>query len=123
MAVSKKEYFEAIKEAMSTGEVSISPDEIIAFCDAEIEKLDHKTEKELAKQAENERLMEIVERALTHDFRPAADIAASIEEEDISAAKVQYRLGQLVKDGKAEKTDVTLNDEKGKRVVKGYRLA
>lgn len=122
MAISKKEYFEAIKEVMSTGETIINPEDIITFCNSEIEKLNRKTEKDLAKQAENERLMELVENALTEDFRSAADIAASIEEEDVSVAKVQYRLGQLVKDGKAEKTDITLNDEKGKRIVKGYRL-
>ena len=60
----------------------------------------------------------------TEEFEPIADIAARIEGEDVTVAKVTYRLTQLVKNGEAEKTELTIPGSEGSkaRKVQGYKL-
>ena len=60
----------------------------------------------------------------TEDFEPIADIAARIEGEDVTVAKVTYRLTQLVKNGEAEKQELTIPGGEGQkaRKVQGYKL-
>ena len=43
--VTKKDYYNNIIQAMQTGEVSIDPVDIVAFCENEIAMLDRKAEK------------------------------------------------------------------------------
>lgn len=125
--ISKREMFEAIKTAMETGETAIHPDLIIEFCEKEIEALDKKAAKakETAakKKAEGDELTERVFEALTDEFECIACITNKIEDEDVSIAKVQYRLGQLVKAGRAEKEEITIESDGKKRKAMAYRLA
>ena len=60
----------------------------------------------------------------TEEFEPIADIAARIEGEDVTVSKVTYRLGQLVKNGEAEKTQIEIAGDEGqkKRKIMGYKL-
>ena len=62
--------------------------------------------------------MDAVYDALSDDeFESIADIAARVEGDEVTIAKVSYRLTQLVKAGKAIKDDIKIE----KRTVKGYK--
>ena len=124
--ISKREMFEAIKAAMETGETAIHPDLIIEFCEKEIEALDKKAAKakETAakKKAEGDELTEKVFEVLTDEFECIACITEKVGDEDVSIAKVQYRLGQLVKQDRAEKMEITIESDGKKRKAMAYRL-
>ena len=111
--ITKREMFEAIAEAMETGECKINPTDVIAFCNKEIEALDKKAakakERAATKRAEGDELTDAVRAVLsTDEFEPIADIAARIEGEDVTVAKVQYRLKVLVDNGEAVKEQITV---------------
>ena len=126
--VTKREMFEAIKEAVATGEWAYDEDAVIAFCEKEIGLLDKKAAKakEAAakKRAEGDELMEAVQAALGDEFEPISEIAGRIEGEDVTVSKVTYRLTQLVKNGVAEKQEITVAGVDGgkARKVMGYKL-
>lgn len=124
--ITKREMYEAIKTAMETGETSVHPDLIIEFCEKEIESLDRKSakakENAAKKKAEGDALTERVFEVLTDEFECIACIAGKIDDEDVSIAKVQYRLGQLVKQDRAEKMEITIESDGKKRKAMAYRL-
>ena len=111
--LTKRSVYEALlKMVTETGTLDITEDELKTFCENEIALLDKKAEKAkeraATKRAEGDALTDAVRSALTGEFEPIADIAARIEGEDVTVAKVQYRLGQLVKAGEAEKEQITV---------------
>jgi len=128
--VTKRERYEAIKTLCSMAENvgDLDIDGIIAFCDKEIETLDARAEKAkeraAIKRAEGDELLEIVYNALTDEFETRDAITERIGNENISVAKVTYRLTSLVKAGRAVKdeTNVTGADGKNRR-VSVYKLA
>ena len=135
--ITKREVFVAIMKMAQDGNMHIedfaeglTDAAIVEFCANEIEHLDKKAAKakETAanKKAEGDALTNAVRTVMsTTDFESIAAIAArvEIEGEEVTASKVQYRLTQLVKNGKAEKQDVEIVDgDNKKRKVKGYRL-
>ena len=121
--MTKKEMFEKIMAAMATDV------EVVEFCEKEIAALDKKAAKakETAakKKAEGDELTEKVFEVLTAEFECIACITEKVGDEEVSIAKVQYRLGQLVKAGRAEKEEITIESEDGKkrRKAMAYRLA
>lgn len=125
--ITKRDIYEAIAQAMKTGESAMDPQEIIDFCDKEIAALDRKAEKArenaAKKREEGDALTDLVRDALTSEYAIIADITARIESDDIevTVARVQYRLNQLVANGEAEKTDVTVGEAGSKRTLKAYR--
>ncbi len=129
--ITKKEMFEAIKVGCTTGEWTVSDVEIAEFCENEIALLDKKAakakERQAAKKAEGDELTDIVKSVMsTDEFEVIADIAAKVAEIDAESTihKVTYRLGQLVKNGLAESTDVKIPATEGSkaRTIKGYKL-
>lgn len=131
--ITKREMFEAlVAYAESTdmevqvGETTVTAADFAAFATKEIEQLDKKAvkakERAAAKRAEGDALMDEVLAVLTNEFQTAAEVAAQIEDEDATVAKVSYRLGALVKDGKAVKEDIKVDREGKRAVLKGYRL-
>lgn len=120
--VTKKEMFATIKSLCADRA------DVIEFCDKEIALLDKKAAKakETAakKRAEGDELMEVVFDALSDaEFEPIATIASRIEGPDVTVAKVTYRLTQLVKAGRVEKTELVIKGAEGEktRKVQGYR--
>lgn len=110
------------------GEHIVSNEELLAFAENEIGLLDKKTEKAkeraATKKAGADELAEAVYAAMSdEEFEPIAEIVARIEGEDVTVAKVQYRLKVLVDAGKAERTELTIPGGEGvkTRKVKGYR--
>lgn len=133
--ITKREMFEAIKGLAESGALhmfdynaEISDEAVAEFCANEIDLLDKKAvkakERAAAKRAEGDELTEAVRQAMSADeFEPIAEIAARIQGDDVSVAKVTYRLGQLVKSGEAEKTELTIPGGEGQksRKVVGYK--
>jgi hypothetical protein len=107
--------------------VEITPDYIKEFAENEIELLNKKAakakERGAKKKEENDELTDAVYAVLGDDYMTIADVAAAIEGDDVTASKITYRLNKLVTTGLAEKTDVKVGGEGGKktRTVKGYR--
>lgn len=126
--LTKRSVYEALLKMVETGTLEITEDELKTFCENEIALLDKKAEKAkeraATKRAEGDALTDAVRGALTGEFEPIADIAARIEGEDVTVAKVQYRLGQLVKAGEAEKEQITVPGGEGQksRKIMAYRI-
>ena len=127
--LTKRSVYEALLKMVETGTLEITEDELKTFCENEIALLDKKAEKAkeraATKRAEGDALTDAVRAALTSEFEPIADIAARIEGEDVTVAKVQYRLGQLVKAGEAEKEQITIpaTDGQKSRKIMAYRIS
>lgn len=132
--VTKKDYYNNIIQAMQTGEVTIDPVDIIAFCENEIAMLDRKAEKAkeraAAKKADGDALTDAVRAALTDEFAITADITLKVAEAlgddaEVTIHRVQYRLTQLAKNGEAEVTDMKIEatENTKARTLKAYRKA
>ena len=126
--MTKRDMYEAIIGVMQTGETTVNPDDIVAFCQNELELLDKKAlkakERSAAKRSEGDALQDAVLEALSdEEYRTIADIAASIEGEDVTVSRVTYRLNSLVKVGKAAKSEVVVEAVGGgkKRKVVAYK--
>ena len=127
--VTKRERYESIKalvEAVGAVE-GIDTDGIVAFCDKEIATLDTRAEqaKERAaeKRAEGDELQAAVLAALTDEPASRQEVTDRIEGEDVTLAKVGYRLTALVKQGLAVKEEIAVTGEDGKsKKVAAYRL-
>lgn len=127
--VSKRDYLTAIIEAMHTGEIKYDPNDVIAFCEHEIELLDKKTakakERAAAKKAEGDELTEQIYNVLSSDeFMTIPEIVKALGDEDVSAQKASYRLRSLVEANRAEKTEITVAGSDGGKASKrvAYRL-
>lgn len=132
--ITKRDMFVAIRTLAEAGSIhiadvceNITDDMIIEFCDNEVELLDKKAskakERAATKKAEGDELTETVYQAMTEEFEPIADITARINDENVSVAKVQYRLRKLAEAGKVEKTELTIPATEGgkARKIVGYR--
>ena len=128
--VTKRERYESIKalvEAVGAVE-GIDTDGIVAFCDKEIAALDTRAEKAkeraAEKRAEGDELQAAVLAALTDKPASRQEITDRIEGEDVTLAKVGYRLTALVKQGLAVKEEIAVTGEDGKsKKAAAYRLA
>lgn len=134
--ITKREMYEAIRDLAGSGALrmqdfneEISDAAVVEFFENEIATLDKRAQKTkeraAQKRAEGDELTDAIRSAMsTEDFEPIADIAARIEGEDVTVSKITYRLGQLVKNGEAEKTQVEIAGSEGqkKRKVVAYKL-
>ena len=128
--VTKRERYESIKaliEAVGAVE-GIDTDGIMAFCDKEIATLDTRAEKAkeraAEKRAEGDELQAAVLAALTDEPASRQEVTDRIEGEDVTLAKVGYRLTALVKQGLAVKEEIAVTGEDGKsKKAAAYRLA
>lgn len=114
--------------AADEGDVVVTAEALTAFAENEIALLDKKAvkakERAATKKAEGDELTDAVRAAMSaEEFEPIADIAARIEGEDVTVSKITYRLGQLVKNGEAEKTQIEIAGGEGqkKRKVVAYK--
>lgn len=112
------------------GTVEVTAEALAAFAENEIALLDKKAtkakERAAEKRAQGDELTDAVRAVLTDEFQIIADIAAQVEGEDVSAAKVSYRLTQLAKNGEAERTEMTIpgtDGGKARKVVAFRKIA
>lgn len=119
----------AMAYAGDEGDVVVTAEALAAFAENEIALLDKKAvkakERAAQKRAEGDELTDAVRASLTGEFEPIAEIAARIEGEDVTVAKVSYRLTQLVKNGEAVKEQITVPGCEGQkaRKIMAYKLA
>lgn len=135
--ITNRNYFEAMVTLATEGQltfvnaegevVEITAEELKTWAEKNIAQLDKRNESARArtekKRAEGDALTETVYEALTDEFETIADIAARIDVEDVTVSKVQYRVAQLAKAGRAEKGTVTIPGSEGTkaRVLVAYR--
>lgn len=122
--VTKRENFEAIIAVLNDA----GREDLAAVVAHEIELLDNKAAKAKAKAAEKktegDALTAAVAATLTDEFCTIADITAKVEfEGEVSTAKVQYRLNQLVNNGKVVKEQITVGEGDSKRKLMAYAIA
>ena len=118
--MTKREAFEGIREILVNRE---DADEFVAFIDGEIGKLDARAEKERAKREEKKAIGDELKN-MVYAVIEAADGPVTIDEilaqvEGATRAKVAYRAGVLVKEGRVEKVEVKIE----KRKVVAYQVA
>lgn len=109
--------------------MEITDEALRVFAEHEIELLDKKAVKakeSAAKRKKEDPLYAVVKDALTDEFKTIADVTEDIVAagyEDVTVAKVTYRLNKLVEAGEAEKTPMKIGGgDKGKaRTVQAYR--
>ena len=136
--MTKRNVFDALINFANGGELAyetadgmadIDMDALRTFAEHEIELLEKKALKAkdtaAKKRAEGDELANAVAAALTDEFQSVADITAQVEGEDVTNAKVQYRLNALYKAGIAEKGEVVVAGAEGKKARKmvAYRIA
>ena len=128
--ITKKDKFNMIKGILEAGTVEgVDVEMLTEFVENEIALLEKKSAKAketaAAKKAEADELTVAVQAALTDEYATIAEVTAAIEGEDVTTAKVAYRLNALVKAGVAEKAEKTIAGGEGvkSRKVKSYRLA
>ena len=119
--ITKRDNFNAIIEVLTdTGREDLA--DVIKH---EIELLDNKAAKAKAtaakKKTEGDALSDAVAAALTDEFCTIADITDKVVfDGEVSTAKVQYRLNDLVKRGIATKEQVTVGEGESKRKLMAY---
>ena len=122
--ITKRDNFNAIIEVLTDA----GRDDLAKVIEHEIELLDNKAakakENAAKKKTEGDELTAAVEAVLTDELTTIADITAKVEfEGEITQAKVQYRLNQLVKNDKAVKEQITVEGNDGsKRKVMSYKV-
>ena len=124
--VTKKDVLVAIKalipedEEITIDDVVVTGEDVAAYVDTTLAQLAAKAakakERAAEKKAEGDALRDAVLAVLTDEYQPIADIAAKVEFEDVTPAKVTARLTQLVKLELANKTQIKVGDRK----VMGY---
>lgn len=121
--ITKRDNFNAIIGVL----IDADREDLAKVIEHEIELLDAKSSKAKAtaakKKAEGDALRDAVQAVLTDEFQTIADITAKVEGEDVSAAKVQYRLNALVGAGIAVKEQITVGEGESKRKLMSYKLA
>jgi hypothetical protein len=121
--MTKKDWFEVIKGIVEASN-SDQKDGAVEFIDKQVEALEAKAEKARARAQKNkeagDELRAKVQAVLTNDLQVIDDIAAQVDVEDVTKAKVTARLTQLVK-AKIAVRDIVKTEDK--RKVTAYRLA
>ena len=92
--------------------------DVVAYCENELVLLENKKvkarERQDKKRAEGDELQGMIEGLLTAEPQTRDEILAKFENEDgeLTVGKIQAKLNNLVKFGKASKTDVKTEDGK-----------
>ena len=122
--ITKRDNFNAIIEVLTDA----GREDLVDVIKHEIELLDNKAAKAKAtaakKKTEGDALSDAVAAALTDEFCTIADITDKVVfDGEVSTAKVQYRLNDLVKRGIATKEQVVVGEGESKRKLMSYCLA
>lgn len=120
--VTKKDWYAQIRAVVEASD-NEQKEGILGFIDHEVELLEAKAakaaERAASKKADGDELRSAVQAVLTDELQTIDAIAAQINDEDVTKAKVTARLTQLVKAGVAAKDMVKTEDG---RKVTAYKL-
>ena len=119
--ITEREMYTMISELLEGNE------DVVAFCEKKIAALDKKAEnakvKAAEKKAAGDELRARVEGALTDEWQTIAEVVAALDDEEVTASKVTYRLNALVDLGVAVKDETKIPSDGKTRVVKVFKLA
>lgn len=108
--ITNKSRYAAIINVLTGAPSDIETDELVNFCERQIDAIDRKSEKAKARAAEqrkvSDELTERIAAMLTDEPQTLGELAAAIGDEDITTSKVSARCSKLVKEGRAAKTEV-----------------
>lgn len=121
--ITKRDNFNTIIEVLTDA----GREDLANVIKHEIELLDNKAAKAKAnaakKKVEGDALRDAVQAVLTDELQTIADVTAKVEGDEITSAKVQYRLNALVSAGIARKEQVTVGEGDAKRKLMAYAIA
>ena len=121
--ITKRDNFNAIIEVLTDA----GREDLAKVIEHEIELLDNKAAKAKAtaakKKTEGDALRDAVQAVLTDELQTIADVTAKVEGDEITSAKVQFRLNALVNAGIASKEQVVVGEGDSKRKLMAYKLA
>ena len=127
--ITKKDRYNSII-AILTGVEGDEINELIEFCEHEIELLDKKSAKtkEAAaeKKAEPDALKDAIQAVLTSDFQTIPAVTAALDASfEATTSKVSFRLNALVEAGVAIKEQISIPAANGgkARKAQAYKLA
>ena len=116
--MTKKNYFETIIAFVNGEEVDVPVEDIVAFCQKDIDALATRAakakERAAAKRAEGDELQAAVLSVLTDEPATRQEVFERVDFADATLAKVGYRLTTLVNLGQAVKSEVTSEGTDGK---------
>ena len=119
--ITEREMYTMISELLA------SNDDVVTFCEKKIAALDKKAEnakvKAAEKKAAGDELRARVEGVLTNEWQTIAEVVAALDDEEVTASKVTYRLNALVDLGVAVKDETKVPSDGKTRVVKVFKLA
>lgn len=120
--ITKRENFLNIVEVL----VEAGHEDLAKVIEHEIELLDNKAAKAKAtaakKKVEGDALRDAVQAVLTDELATIAEVTAKVEGEDVTQAKVQFRLNALCNAGIARKEQVTVGEGEAKRKLMAYAV-
>lgn len=121
-----KAYFENIENAEFNTEVEITCEDIVAFCEKEIESLERKADKAkeyaAARSKKSDELVEKVLGGVTEELSTVAQIVNRVGDEDLTAAKAIYRLNALAEDGAIVKDSISVKENGRTRKLVAFKL-
>lgn len=121
--ITKKENFVEIVNVLENA----GREDLAAVIKHEIELLENKAAKAKAtaakKKVEGDALRDAVQAVLTDELATIADVTAKVEGDEITSAKVQFRLNALVNAGIASKEQIVVGEGDSKRKLMAYKLA
>ena len=110
--ITNKSRYAAIINVLTGVPSDIETDELVNFCERQIDAIDRKSEKARARAAEqrkgSDELTERIAAMLTDEPQTLGELAAASGDEDITTSKVSARCAKRVKEGRAAKTEVTV---------------
>lgn len=110
--ITNKSRYAAIINALTGVPTDIETDELVDFCERQIASIERKSEKARERAAEqrkvSDELAERIASLLTEEPQTLGELTAAIGDEDITPSKVSSRCSKLLKEGRADKTEVTV---------------
>lgn len=111
-----KDRFTAIIATLTGAEAEIPTDELIAFCEKQIDALDRKSvkakEKADARKEALDELTNTIYDILTDEPMTIGQILEVLDDDELTNAKVSNRCSKLAKAGQAIKSEVTIPADK-----------
>ena len=105
------------------GDVVVTEADVLDYVEKTITQIDNKNakarERAAKAKAEGDALVKAIEAVLTEEPKTVAEILDEVGVEDATTAKIVARVGKLVRDGFAERTEVKAADG---RKLKAYSL-
>lgn len=137
MHFTKTQYFMAIMQAAQDGaqfplivgedKLEIPPEEIIEFCNKQINQLAASyakaKDREAKRRAEGDELTKSLMSLMSETPKTINEIVEAFDDPDVTRGKVIYRMGKLAREGKVEKIELReTNENNNRKRVSAYAL-